>query len=185
MIACSLLFFSLMADPGPANPVKDPEVVTTVTDTDGTQGIQASFVVQATADDVAQMIWVGNTVRQMFPQVKERKDVPSSDGDLLADYVVEGVTSDLKYRLRFHRERQANGATVIKWNKVSGDMGIIRGTWRITPLNAGACRVEYTSFATMGPAFLQGFVRDGMAKSTKGIAERTRKVIRPAAPAAP
>lgn len=154
----------------------EPERMVAFDAPDGAKGVRAEFVVPHGAAAVAELIWQGQYVRAIFPEVKQRTLAKvESDSSMLVDYLTDGGIADFKYQVRFQRERRPDGSILIRWDKVHGDMGIVRGTWTLTPLAPDYCRAVYESFATLGPSFLDGFVRDGIARSTQGIAERVRK----------
>ena len=170
------LLLCLAADPALDELATAPETTVSYDAPDGAKGIRADFVVHQSADAVAELIWQGRYVRAIFPEVKARTLAKQeSDTSVLVDYVADGGIADFTYQVRFQRLRPSSGGAVIRWDKVSGDMGTVRGAWTLTPLGPDYCRAEYVSFASLGPSFLDGFVRDGIARSTAGLAARVRK----------
>lgn len=172
-----------------AAPVEAPEVLAEV---DGdTPGWQATFVVHADADAVlAAVADQPRNSKALSPSVKSLKVLgPTTSGTWQTAFTVEGA-GEMNYISNNVLKKSPGGGGSLSWSRASGDFKVVEGSWVIAPLpEAGWSHVTYTVRVAMGPGFMQGFVRDGVKKSSTGIAGRLRAVMarqpKAAAPAEP
>jgi hypothetical protein len=152
------------------------EIVSPSETPDGLPGVVATFTVDAPADLVLDRLWDGRYARWIFPQIARRTEIERTPVSVVLEYELKTVIGAMRYRQRNIVERSAAGGGAMRWERLSGDMDVVRGEWLITPLGASRCAVRYTSFVATGPRLFYGFVRSQQVDNTRGVAERVRAV---------
>ncbi|MBI1947441.1 MAG: SRPBCC family protein [Deltaproteobacteria bacterium] len=179
-----LLALLAAADPSVSSPAAPPPdlsaapVVQQLAAPDGTQGLRATFVVQAPPDVVLDTLWDVRRFRQIFPDIEALEVVAAGPGFFDARFTVDAVLAKVHYTL--HREIDRSARSV-RWQSIAGDLKDVRGGWQVSPTaDPMVSTVTYTSFVDIGYAVPTGMVRDTALKKVDHMAERVRAACRTA-----
>jgi hypothetical protein len=176
----ALVLLLAAADPAPpgAGPALAPEAIEAQTAPDGIPGVVASFTVAAPAAFVLDQLWDGRNSPRIFSQIHRRTVVERPDANsIVLEYELKSMIGNMTYRQRNVVEKNPDGSGIMRWLRLSGDLDVVRGHWRVTPLGPSLCRVEYANFVATGPKVFYGFVGDQALAQTRGLAQRVRAVI--------
>jgi ribosome-associated toxin RatA of RatAB toxin-antitoxin module len=137
-----------------AQPLPEPEIVPL--EDEGTPGVRVSFVVEADAPLVLDMLWDVARFREIFPDIKALSVLRSSATQADVKFDVDAVIAAPTYTLR--RELRATDGEIV-WRAIAGDLKRIVGRWIVTPHARGA-HVVYESFVDVGVPGVSTIYRD-------------------------
>jgi ribosome-associated toxin RatA of RatAB toxin-antitoxin module len=145
------------------------------TDSAGTKGLRARFVVQADPGRLLALLWNTEHFPRLYPDIREVRVL--RDGSMPhpwqeVAYRVNAVVKEVRYVLR--RELDPTART-ISWRELSGDLARVRGAWAVSP-QGEASLLSYEAFVDIGWFVPTRLVRDGAMKKMTETAERIRRV---------
>jgi hypothetical protein len=172
----------LAAQPSAARPPDAPATVQGVEDKDGVPGVIATFVVAQPASVVLEKLWSGAYATRIFPQVKRNAVLERSGNTAVIEVEAKAPLGSFVYRQKSSLARDAQGGGAIRWDRISGDMDVVRGGWIVTPVSETSCLVRYESYVALGPRLLYGVVKDQAVENGRTLAERVRSALAASAP---
>lgn len=182
--ACSLLCLALAHGTASAASGDEPDwdslnqgdVITRhIKDAEGVAGVRAELLVRAKRERIWETFLDYEHFPRIFENIKKIRVLESSGKGARIEIQAKAVFTDLRYVLqREYRIPQHE----LSWNRVSGDLKIIRGSWRIldTP-SADTKRLIYESFVDTGSPVLTWLVRLGYRREVEKTAIRLRDWI--------
>ncbi len=164
--------------PLPSPVAADGVDVVELADADGVPGLRATFVVDAPADVVLDLLWAGARFRSIFPDIKAL-DVVARPDDRTVDvrFFVDAVVATPTYTLRRSLDR---GRRRVAWVSVGGDLKKIVGAWTVAPLSAGRSRVIYESYVDVGVVGVSSVYRSLVVGRVEQMAARVQRAAQSA-----
>ena len=176
----------LASAPAPAVARATGAFVEPLKDERGVEGLRSTFVVDAPADAVLNVLWDVSRFKSIFPEVRDMQVLAHHPGNTIdVRFEIDAVVASPSYTLRRCLTPAAAGGGEVSWLSIAGDIKSIRGSWLVVPIDATRCRVIYTSFVDVGPVFVSGMVRGVAMRKATDLAERVRAAARRYASAAP
>ncbi len=180
-LALVLVTSSALAAPSPMTTTSPPELVPH-DDADGTPGVRATFLVEAPAPVVLDLLWDVRRFRRVFPDIKALTVVWSKPNDVEVKFDVDAVIASPTYTLRRHLDHER---AQISWRNTAGDLKKIVGRWIVTPAGPSTSRVVYESYVDVGIPGASTIYRDVAKSKLDQMAERVRAGAKEALATAP
>lgn len=173
----------------PLSRAQASDVVIVEDESDGVKGLIATFEVRQPREIVFETLNDVAGFKRLFPNVLDVKVVRESEGSKDVFFRVDAVLSEASYTLR-RTWKQGKSVDVIRWNRLSGDANVIKGSWQLSDTDKeGVTRVVYRSYVDVSAlvptstvrSIAMGKIEDMVVRVRKACDERAAKT--PAKPA--
>jgi ribosome-associated toxin RatA of RatAB toxin-antitoxin module len=176
-VALSIL---LLAQSPPSPEATGAVEVVELSDGDGVPGLRATFVVDAAADVVLDLLWDVTRFRTIFPDIEALTVLARPDDDTVdVRFFVDAVVATPTYTLRRSIDR---GGRRVSWVNIGGDLKKIVGSWSVSPAGPARSRVVYESFVDVGVAGVSGMYRSLVLGRVDQMVARVQAAARTAPP---
>jgi carbon monoxide dehydrogenase subunit G len=142
---------------------------------DGVRGVRATFVVDATREEIWGTLVDYENFPQFFRGIDRMKVIEESASGATIEFWVDAVLSDLHYVLR--RTYVQNGYR-LTWRRESGDLKRIEGSWTIRGTPDGEkYLLVYESYVDIGLKIVTYFIQQGAISRAEEMALSLRNWI--------
>jgi carbon monoxide dehydrogenase subunit G len=147
-------------------------LIESIDDANGIPGVRATFVVQATRQEIWATLLDYNNFPGVFEGIDDMKVLDSDENGAHVEFWIDAVLRKLHYVL--FRDYVEPGRR-LTWKRVSGDMKDIHGSWQILDTaDPDRKLVIYESFVDIGFAVVTWAIRLGAKRKAEDMANRFR-----------
>ena len=123
----------------------------------GMPGLRATFIVEASKDDIWNTLVDYANFREIFDGIDEIRVVSEDDSGAMVEFWIDAVIMDLTYLLR---REYSSTRDKITWKRISGDLEEITGSWTISGrAGQGSYTVVYESYVDVGNFIITSVAR--------------------------
>ena len=138
-------------------------------------GVRAQFTVAAPQDSVWNTLTDYDHYTQIFDGIKNIEVLEKDAGGATVEFWIDAVLKDFHYVLR-RRYDPARGK--ISWDRMSGDLQKIEGSWRICASpRKDTVLLVYESYVKVGGFVPEALVRRGTQQRARAMALRLRSWV--------
>lgn len=141
----------------------------------GIPGVRAVFIVEASREDIWSTLTDYVNFKRFFHDIDEMKVISTDSNGAQVEFWVDAVLKKLHYVLQRNYVKPGYHLT---WNKVSGDLKDIQGSWQIKETHSFEKKLLiYESYVDLGSVVVTWVIRLGAKQKAKKMTYNLRNWI--------
>jgi len=171
----SCLFITIPVNGSETLETKNNVAIEEIKHSSGIPGLRATFTVNASRDDIWNVLVDYDNFQKIFDGIDKIKVVSQDGTGAIVEFWIDAVIIDLNYVLR--REYAEVGKR-ISWKRISGDLDEITGSWVISNGDKpDSYFVEYESYIDVGNFVITWIARLIAKRKARAMAVKLKSWI--------
>jgi len=147
--------------------------VESIESSEGIPGVKLQFVVAATRKKIWRALLDYENFTKIFSGIEKLRVIEENENGALVEFWIDAIIKKIHYVLY---RKYSQEAVLLEWNKASGDLKTIQGSWRIEDTSLPNKKlIIYESYVDSGYSVITWGIRQAAKSKARKMAYRLRK----------